>query len=135
MPIGPTAASEFRRGLNPYNLMVGALSALAAGLGALLATRFGGAPDVLGYGALFQAIVVVVALFVVITGLHTATHTYFGWRFARGIHAAEAGDHARAARLLAPVERRGMTHYDPGGHAQRTLKTSRARSKTPTASR
>ena len=58
---GPTASSEFRRGLNPYNLRVGAGGrARAAALG----------------------------LFVIITGMHTATHRYFGWRFARGIRAA-----------------------------------------------
>jgi hypothetical protein len=63
---------------------------------------------------------------VIITGMHTATHTYFGWRFARGIRAAGAGEHARAARLLAPVERPGMTHYDPGGYAQKMLARARA---------
>jgi hypothetical protein len=126
MSIGPTAASEFRRGLNAYNLMVGVVASLAGGVAALLATALGAAPDVLGLGSLAQALGVGLLLFVVITGLHTATHTYFGWRFARGIRAAESGDHARAARLLAPVERRGMTHYDEGGHARRTLAACRA---------
>lgn len=122
----PTAAGEFRRGLNPYNVMVGALSALAAGVVVLLATLTGGAPDVLGHGAPLQAIVVALALFLLITGLHTAAHTYFGWRFARGIRAARGGDDSRAVRLLAPIERRGMSHYDPEGHARRTLDASRA---------
>ena len=126
MPPAPTAASEFRRGLNPYNLMVGALAALAVAVATLLATALGAAPDLLGQGGPAQALVVGLMLFLVITGMHTATHTYFGWRFARGIRAAEAGDHGRAARLLAPVERRGMTHYDEGGHAQRTLARARA---------
>jgi len=126
MPIGPTAASEFRRGLNPYNLMVGAAGALGLGALTLIATRAGMAPDLLERGAAAQALAAALGLFVIITGMHTATHTYFGWRFARGIRAAAAGQHARAAGLLRPVERPGMSHYDPGGHAQRTLEASRA---------
>jgi hypothetical protein len=126
MPIGPTAGSEFRRGLNPYNLMVGAVSALALGAATLVATLAGVAPDVFLLGAWRQALAAALGLFVIITGMHTATHTYFGWRFARGIRAAGAGEHARAARLLAPVERPGMSHYDPGGYAQKTLQEARA---------
>jgi hypothetical protein len=34
---GPTAASEFRRGLNTYNLMVGAAAAVALGAATLIA--------------------------------------------------------------------------------------------------
>jgi hypothetical protein len=122
---GPTAASEFRRGLDPYNLMVGAVAAGVLGVATLLATRAGLVPDLLRFGAGPQALATALGLFVIITGMHTATHTYFGWRFARGIRAAGAGQHARAVRLLAPVERPGMTHYDPGGHAQQTLDASR----------
>jgi len=44
MPPGPTAASEFRRGLNPYNLMVGAVAALALGAATLVAMVSGSAP-------------------------------------------------------------------------------------------
>jgi hypothetical protein len=121
MAPGPTAASEFRRGLNPYNLMVGAVSALALGAATFVATLSGVAPDVLARGAALLALLAALGLFVIITAMHTATHTYFGWRFARGIRAAGAGEHRRAARLLAPVERRGMSHYDPGGHARRIL--------------
>ena len=123
---GPTAASEFRRGLEPYNLMVGALAGLGLGLAALLATRASLVPDLLVIGAWRQAVAIAVGLFVIITGMHTATHTYFGWRFARGICAADAGEHARAAHLLAPVARPGMSHYDPGGYARRTLEQARA---------
>ena len=122
---GPTAASEFRRGLNRYNLMVGAVAALALGAATLVATRAGVAPDLFLLGAGLQALAAALGLFVIITGIHTATHTYFGWRFARGIRAAGAGEHARAARLLAPVERPGMSHYDPGGYAQKMLNASR----------
>jgi hypothetical protein len=123
---GPTASSEFRRGLNPYNLMVGALAALALGGTTLVTTRAGLAPDLFLLGAGTQAAAAALGLFVIITGMHTATHTYFGWRFARGIRAAGAGEHARAARLLAPVERPGMSHYDPGGYAQKMLDASRS---------
>src|SRR2546427_342431 len=83
MPPGPTAASEFRRGLNPYNLMVGAVAALALGAVTLVATLAGVAPDLLARGAATQALAAALGLFVIITGMHTATHTYFGWRFAR----------------------------------------------------
>ncbi len=123
---GPTPASEFRRGLNPYNLMVGAAAAAALGVATLVATLAGVVPDLFLLGAAWQAAAAALGLFVIITGMHTATHTYFGWRFAKGIRAAGAGEHARAARLLAPVERPGMPHYDPGGHAQQMLAASRA---------
>jgi hypothetical protein len=123
---GPTAASELRRGLNPYNLMVGAMAALALGAVTLVATRGGALPDLFLLGAGRQALAAALGLFVIITGMHTATHAYFGWRFARGIRAADAGQHARAARLLAPAGRPGMRHYDPGGHAHRVLDASRA---------
>lgn len=123
---GPTAASEFRRGLNPTNLMVGAGAAVALGVATLVATLAGVVPDLFRLGATGQAAAAALGLFVIITGMHTATHTYFGWRFAKGIRAAGAGEHVRAARLLAPVERPGMPHYDPGGHAQRMLAASRA---------
>lgn len=122
---GPTAASELRRGLNTYNLMVGAVAAIALGAITLVATRAGVAPDLFLLGAGTQALAAALGLFVIITGMHTATHAYFGWRFARGIRAAAAGQHARAARLLAPVERAGMRHYDPDGHARTTLDASR----------
>ena len=126
MPIGPTAGSEFRRGLNPYNLIVGAVSALALGAATLVATWAAIVPDLFLLGAWKQALAAALGLFVIITGMHTATHTYFGWRFARGIRAAGAGEHARATRLLAPVERPGMSHYDPGGYAKKTLQEARA---------
>jgi len=122
---GPTASSEFRRGLDRYNLMVGAVAALALGAATLAATWVGVLPDVFLLGPGRQSLAAALGLFVIITGMHTATHTYFGWRFARGIRAAGAGEHARAARLLAPVERPGMSHYDPGGDAQTMLHLSR----------
>ena len=126
MPRRPTAASEFRRGFDAYNLMIGALSSLALGLLVLLAGAAGLVPDVLGRGAVQQSMAAALVLFVIITGLHTAAHTYFGWRFDRGICAAADDDHARALRLLGPVERPGMGHYDPEGRAQAALASSRA---------
>src|SRR5262245_1051851 len=105
--LGPTAASEFRRGLNPENLMVGGAAAVGLGAVTLVATLAGLAPDLFRLGAAGQALATALGLFVIITGMHTATHTYFGWRFARGIRAARAGHHARAVSLLAPVERPG----------------------------
>ena len=51
MPPGPTAASEFRRGLNPYNLMVGAVAALALGAATLVATLAGVASDLFAASA------------------------------------------------------------------------------------
>ena len=126
MPGRPTAASEFRRGFDPYNLMVGALTAAALGAG-----------DPGGDGDRrrarrprprrpVQALAAALTLFTIITALHTTAHTYFGWRFSRGIHAAESADHHRAVRLLAPVDRPGMSHYDPDGTAAGALASSRA---------
>jgi hypothetical protein len=126
MPGRPTAASEFRRGFDAYNLMVGALAATALGAATLVATATGAAPDIIGRGAPLQALAAALILFATITALHTAAHTYFGWRFSRGIQAAESGDHERALRLLRPVARPGMTHYDPDGHATDALASSRA---------
>jgi hypothetical protein len=122
----PSATSELRRSLNAYNLRVGGLSAAATGVATLLATLTGTIPDVFGLGSVAQALGAALALFVMITGMHTAAHTYFGWRFDRGLHAATAGEHRHAVRLLAPVERPGMSHYDPDGSARRALGASRA---------
>ena len=126
MPNQPTAASELRRGLNRYNLVVGLASAVALGVAVLLATATGLIPDVLGRGAAPQAFVAALGLFVLITAIHTGAHTYLGWRFDRGIRAATAGDHRRAVRLLTPAGRPGLDHYDPDGTARRTLQSSRA---------
>jgi hypothetical protein len=126
MPRQPTAATEFRRGLNAYNAMVGGVSAAALGAGTLLATATGAVPDLLGRGAAPQALVAALGLFVLITAIHTAAHTYLGWRFDRGIRAADAGQHRRAVRLLTPVKGRGMSHYDPDGAARCALDASRA---------
>ena len=49
MPNQPTAASELRRGLNRYNLVVGLASAVALGVAVLLATATGLVPR-LGIG-------------------------------------------------------------------------------------
>lgn len=118
-------ASELRRGLSTDNLRVAALAAAGLGGGALVATAGGAAPDVLGHGAIAQALATAAALFVAITALHAAAHAYFGWRFERGLRAAAAGEHRRAARLLGPVSRPGMDHYDLDGAARRALLSAR----------
>ncbi len=132
MPHQPTAATEFRRGLNRYNLMVGLTASLALGVAVLLVTVTGVAPDLLGRGGGPQAAAAALALFVVITAIHTTVHTYLGWRFDRGIRAATAGDHPRAVRLLTPVTRPGLDHYDPDGTARHTLESSRTAIQQPT---
>jgi hypothetical protein len=86
---------------------------------------------VAGRGALRQSTIAALVLFVIITGMHTAVHAYFGWRFDRGIRAAADDDHARALRLLAPVERPGMGHYDREGRARAALAACRAALQTP----
>ena len=123
---GPTVSSELRRALDRVSLMVGAVAALALGAATLLATLGGLAPDLLGLGTAAQALAVALGLFVIITGMHTAAHAYFGWRLARGVRAAAAGRYADAVRLLSPVERSGMRHYDLDGDAQRSLEQARA---------
>ena len=59
------------------------------------------------------------------TGLHTAGHAYFGWRFERGIDASRQGEHERAIALLSVVEKKEMDHFDPEGYALAALKRSR----------
>jgi hypothetical protein len=86
-------------------------------------------------GAVVQALAAALTRFATITALPTAAHTYFGWRLDRGIQAAERGDHPRALRLLAPVERAGMSHYDPEGHALGALASSRAVLQSPPINR
>ena len=103
---GPTASSELRRGLNRHNLMVGAAAALALGAATLAATGAGVLPDLFLLGPGRQSLAAALGLFVIITGMHTATHTYFGWRFARGIRAAGAGEHARAPACWRPSSAR-----------------------------
>jgi hypothetical protein len=122
----PSGRSEFWRGLDVGNLKVGAAAAVLLGVAVAAGTRGGVVADAVGLGPVGQGAAAAGGLFVVITGLHTAAHTYFGWRLGRGLRAHRAGDHRRALRLLGVVERPGMTHYDPGGHARRALAASRA---------
>jgi len=72
--------------------MVGAVVAVALGVATLIAA---------------------LGLFVIITGMPTATHTYFGWRFARGIRAAA---HAGRAPRHDPLRSRRLRpeHARPG---------------------
>jgi hypothetical protein len=121
----PRATSELRRVLNAYNLRVGALSATALGVVMLAATVTGTVPDVLGLGAVAQALGAALALFVTITGIHTAAHTYSAGDSIAAF-APPPPASTGALRLLAPVERQGMSHYDPDGSARRALCASRA---------
>ena len=122
----PTAASEFRRSFSADNLTFGAVPSIAIGAVVALLTWLGTVPDVLEAGAIVQSVAVTALLFSMITAMHAALHTYFGWRFAHGIRASAAGDHRRAVRFLSPVEARGMSHYDPQSRAVSALRTSRA---------
>ena len=117
----PSFRSELKRGLNLYNLSVGFMTAVTVG-----ATSFFLIPDLSDRGRGVQSIVVALAVFLLITGIHTAAHAYFGWRFGRGVAASRAGDHRRAAALLASLDRRGMDHYDISSAARRALVRSRA---------
>ncbi len=62
------------------------------------------------------------------TGLHTAGHAYFGWRFERGLRAFDEGDYERAVALLAVVEKPEMTtstpRVTPYAHCGRVAKES-----------
>jgi hypothetical protein len=108
-----TLRSELRRGVNAFNLAVGAVLGAAAGVAVYA---------LFGAGAL--AVAVALGVFGFTTGLHTAAHAYYGWRFERGIRASREGDHARAVALLGAVARRGMDHYDEAGAARRALAAS-----------
>ncbi len=57
------------------------------------------------------------ALFAVLTLLHTAAHATMGWVLERGLNAHCLGDHRRAERWLRPSSWKGMDHYDPNGVA------------------
>ncbi len=127
----PGAEPSFRRGLrtgvSAFNVAVGGGVALVGGTATLVATRADLLPDLTGHDGWWESGGVALGLFTAITAFHTALHAYFGWRFGRGLAAHRAGDHARAARLLAPIARAGMEHYDEGGIGARTLTESRAR--------
>ena len=109
-PGAPTLAAELRRGVNGYNLTVGAVA--AAGLGGLLylATR-----------SLWQAAAGTLALFVLLTALHTFAHGLMGWMFERGLRLHCQGRPRQALRWLALADRPGMDHYDPHGVARAAL--------------
>ncbi|MEW6281859.1 MAG: hypothetical protein AB1758_24850 [Candidatus Eremiobacterota bacterium] len=121
----PTLTDELRRGVNPFNLKVGVLSALALGALSYPAARAGWLPAVLP--AWQQALAVTGLLFALVTLLHTAAHGFMGWLFERGLAAHCRGDLRRAAWLLAPAEWRGMDHYDPNGVALEALRDCRSR--------
>lgn len=117
----PTFSGEFRRGVNAFNLSVGFMTSLTTGV-----LSFYLLPDLFDLGLLTQALLAAMIMMFLTTGLHTAGHAYFGWRFERGIEAHNMGDHAKAVALLSVVEKKEMDHFDPAGFALRSLQASRA---------
>lgn len=122
----PTLASEFKRGLNAFNLSVGFVTAVAGSGVAYALTRQLLIPDLFARGPGFQALLAGLLLMTLTTGLHTAGHAYFGWRFERGLRAFAKGDYPLAVRLLAVVEKPEMDHFDPEGYALKALQESRS---------
>lgn len=113
-PGAPTFAAELRRGVNRYNLMVGATASLALGAVAILA----GASWKLG-------LLVCLALFLALTLLHTLAHATMGLVFERGLQAHCRGNYRQAERWLTPAAWKGMDHYDPNGVARQALEECR----------
>jgi hypothetical protein len=122
----PSLFSELRRSLSLYNLTVAGLVGAASGLFVyvLCATRM--LPGSEAFDGEPLAIAVGILGFLSVASIHSAMHAYFGWRFGRGLRASLSGDTRLAARLLAPVERVGLDHYDPTGSARRALEACRA---------
>lgn len=117
---GPTFKGELRRGVNAFNLSVGLATSLAAAT--LSYFQF---PDLWALGPTLQAALVGILTMFLTTGLHTAGHAYFGWRFEQGVRAHSEGRFPDAVRLLAVVEKKEMDHFDPDGVALDALRSSR----------
>ena len=116
-PGAPTFADELRRGVNPFNLGVGALTALVFGAlsgGAALAGWLPYPPFVTGLAA-------GIGLFALITLLHTMAHATMGLVFEHGLKAYCRGDYRTARRWLQAAAWKGMDHYDPAGVARAAL--------------
>lgn len=121
----PTLGSELRRGVNAYNLGVALLAAIFISGVEYVLSRAGFLPLLLSERPLVQALGVGSILFLVMTLLHIAAHSYFGWRFQRGVAAFSAGNTTQALRLLAIVERPGIDHYDIQGSIRRLVQDLR----------
>ncbi len=121
----PSFTSEFKRGLNLYNLSVGFLAGL------IIAALFFGLSksQILEFPPLV-ALWVGGGIFLLTTLFHTVVHSYFGWRFQKGIQASLKGEHEDAIKWLSAVEWKGMDHYDEEGNARRFLHKSRESSVT-----
>ena len=117
---GPTLKGELRRGVNAFNLSVGLVTSLAVSLLSYFVM-----PDLFKIGILQQSVLLGVATMILTTGLHTAGHAYFGWRFEKGVSASQSGQHEQAVRLLSVVEKKEMDHFDPHGVALQALQKSR----------
>ncbi|MBX7220567.1 MAG: hypothetical protein K1Y36_11520 [Blastocatellia bacterium] len=117
--------SELRRGVNAFNLAIGGAVGTGAGLVMFLLVRFWGADFPFGGSSWTWAGGTGCGVFIFTTGLHTAVHAYYGWRFEHGMRAAQQGKYQEAERLLRVVERPGMAHYDEAGLARQALLASR----------
>ncbi len=114
----PTLKSELRRGVNAFNLTVGFLTSITLG-----ALAYFTVPPL--HSLTHSGLLALLVMFLT-TGLHTAGHAYFGWRFEKGIRAFQEGRFQEAVMLLGVVERKEMDHFDPDGVALRALQESRA---------
>ena len=117
----PTFWGELKRGVNLFNLSVGIVTSVT--VAGLMYTFVPEPLFALGRGG--QALAAGATMMFLTTGLHTAGHAYFGWRFERGIQASRQGEHDRAIALLSVVEKKEMDHFDPEGHALTALRLSR----------
>lgn len=117
-PGAPTFQAELKRGVNPYNLSVGAISSI--GLGSLV-----GLSGLLPGSRWTAGILTSLALFLALTLLHTLAHATMGFLFERGLEAHCRGNFRQAKRWLAPAAWKGMEHYDPNGVALQALQECR----------
>lgn len=127
----PTLRSELRRGVSAYNLGVAFVAALGLSAVVYVLTRAGFVPVLIGATPITQALVIGAVLFTIISLMHIAMHSYFGWRFERGVAALSSGRAEKALRLLAIVERAGMDHYDLDGSVRRLVESLRRGDASP----
>ena len=113
----PTLKGELRRGVNAFNLTVGFLTSITLGTLAYF--------TVPPLHSVTQSGLLALLVMFLTTGLHTAGHAYFGWRFEKGIRAFQEGRYEEAVMLLGVVEKKEMDHFDPDGVALKALQESR----------
>lgn len=123
-PGAPTFVDELKRGVNPFNLGVGAITAVAFGFLSGGAALAGWLP----YSPVLVASVAGISLFVLVTVLHTLAHAGMGLVFEHGLKAYCRGDYRTARRWLQAAGWKGMDHYDPQGVALAALNECRQQS-------